>query len=117
MFDLNYFNTAARLHSDNFFIAGCDEVGRGPLAGPVVAACASIKIKNYDQKEIKTLLRNWSKLGITDSKKLTGSARLEILQKLFMASVQVNQIYTHQYSKNISINILIKEIQFMYIYK
>jgi ribonuclease HII len=44
------------------FIAGIDEVGRGPLAGPVVAAAVIIP------KEI-TLP------GVKDSKKMTGKAR------------------------------------------
>lgn len=47
------------------FIAGVDEVGRGPLAGPVVAA-AVILPKNIED------------LGFDDSKKLSGSKREEI---------------------------------------
>lgn len=43
-------------------IAGVDEVGRGPLAGPVVAAAVIIT----DQGQIK---------GVTDSKKLTAKRR------------------------------------------
>ncbi|MCL4145524.1 UNVERIFIED_CONTAM: hypothetical protein GTU68_049548 [Idotea baltica] len=46
-------------------IAGIDEAGRGPLAGPVVAACVILK-PNYINKEI------------TDSKKLSKKKR-EIL--------------------------------------
>ena len=82
MFDLLYFTHKAAAHPDGFFIAGCDEVGRGPLAGPVVAACASIEIKNFDIKEIRSLLRTWSKFGITDSKKITAKNRVEILKKI-----------------------------------
>ena len=51
-------------------IAGVDEVGRGPLVGPVVAA-AVILPKNYEL------------LGLTDSKKLSEKKRdafYEILQ-------------------------------------
>ena len=47
------------------FIAGVDEVGRGPLAGPVVAA-AFILPKNIED------------LGFDDSKKLSASKREEI---------------------------------------
>ena len=49
------------------FIAGVDEVGRGPLAGPVVAA-AVILPKNIED------------LGFDDSKKLSASKREEIYQ-------------------------------------
>ena len=49
------------------FLAGVDEVGRGPLAGPVVAA-AVILPKNIED------------LGFDDSKKLSASKREEIYQ-------------------------------------
>ena len=44
------------------FIAGVDEVGRGPLVGPVVAACVVLP-ENFDLN------------GLTDSKKLTEKKR------------------------------------------
>ncbi|MDX8336682.1 ribonuclease HII [Candidatus Cetobacterium colombiensis] len=47
-------------------IAGVDEAGRGPLAGPVVAAVA--KLKEYDERLEK----------INDSKKLTEKVREEL---------------------------------------
>ncbi len=49
------------------FIAGIDEAGRGPLAGPVVAA-AVILPENYRHQEI------------TDSKKLTSRKREQLLE-------------------------------------
>ena len=58
-------------------IAGVDEVGRGPLVGPVVAA-AVILPKNYEL------------LGLTDSKKLSEKKRdafYEILQTDAIAKV------------------------------
>ncbi|MCX7904686.1 MAG: ribonuclease HII [Caloramator sp.] len=51
------------------FIAGVDEVGRGPLAGPVYAAAVILDI----EKPI---------LGIKDSKKLTEKQRLELYDKI-----------------------------------
>lgn len=110
MFDLKYFNSKAKSHGERFFVAGCDEVGRGPLAGPVVAACASIEIKSYDQKELKSLFKKWSLLGITDSKQLSSQKRSEILKKLSMTSQCVDQIHTYQHSENITVKILIKEL-------
>ncbi len=51
------------------FIAGCDEAGRGPLAGPVVAA-AVIFDKNYHNDEID------------DSKKLSDKKRRKLFQEI-----------------------------------
>jgi len=47
-------------------LCGIDEVGRGPLCGPVVAACAYIKPDSYNAPE-------WQ--NITDSKKVTAKKR------------------------------------------
>ena len=110
MVDIGFFKNKASEHKNGFFIAGCDEVGRGPLAGPVVTACASIEIKKYDEKELKSLLRKWKKLGITDSKKLTSDERLKILSQLSMSSMKADLIHTTFYSENITIKVLIKEI-------
>ena len=51
--------------SENYIEAGCDEVGRGCLCGPVVAAAVIID-ENFDQKLID------------DSKKLSIKTRLEL---------------------------------------
>ena len=56
------------------YIAGIDEVGRGPLAGPVVT-CAVIMKKDSNIK------------GITDSKKLSRKKMLE-LKKLILEDAQ-----------------------------
>jgi ribonuclease HII len=58
--------------SQNKMIVGVDEVGRGCLAGPVFAACASIdynKLKKLSSKEIDL---------IRDSKKLSAKQRAAI---------------------------------------
>lgn len=55
-----------QLYSEGMeYIGGVDEVGRGPLAGPVVAACA-------------VLPRDWNIVGLDDSKKLSEKKRNEM---------------------------------------
>nr|WP_315021095.1 ribonuclease HII [uncultured Aminipila sp.] len=51
------------------FIAGVDEVGRGPLAGPVVTACV-------------VLPTDFDVLGVDDSKKLSEKKRNELFEKI-----------------------------------
>jgi ribonuclease HII len=60
------------------FIAGIDEVGRGPLAGPVVA-CAAV-FKNFNPKKFE---------GTRDSKLITLKRR-EKLYKIFKNSEDIN---------------------------
>ncbi len=48
---------------------GMDEVGRGPIAGPVVSACVCMK----EDSEI---------LGIDDSKKVTKAGRIKLFDKI-----------------------------------
>jgi ribonuclease HII len=57
-------------------VAGCDEAGRGPLAGPVVAAAVIL-----DPDRIPR--------GIDDSKRLTAEAREELFAKI-CATAQVS---------------------------
>jgi len=59
-------------------IAGVDEVGRGPLAGPVVV-CAVIM--PHDRRAIS---------GVTDSKKLTASDRERLALKIRAEAVSVS---------------------------
>jgi ribonuclease HII len=54
-------------------VAGCDEAGRGPLAGPVVAAAVVL-----DPKRIPK--------GIDDSKRLTPDQREELFEKICATS-------------------------------
>lgn len=53
----------------NSYIAGVDEVGRGPLAGPVVTACV-------------VLPKDFNILGIDDSKKLSEKKREELFDEI-----------------------------------
>jgi ribonuclease HII len=54
-------------------VAGVDEAGRGPLAGPVVAAAVILPQTGFDTQ------------GITDSKKLSESARERLFEHLSAA--------------------------------
>ena len=53
------------------FIAGVDEVGRGPLAGPVV--CAAVIMPLEEENLI---------IGVDDSKKLSAKKREELAEKI-----------------------------------
>lgn len=50
-------------------VAGCDEVGRGPLAGPVVAAAVVLDPKRVPK-------------GLDDSKRLTAQRREELFEEI-----------------------------------
>src|SRR5437868_14329936 len=54
-------------------VAGCDEAGRGPLAGPVVAAAVILDPKNIPR-------------GLDDSKKLTESKREALFEEICATS-------------------------------
>jgi len=59
------------------YIAGIDEVGRGPLAGPVVTACV-------------ILPKDCDILYINDSKKLSASKREELYEEIMEKAVSVS---------------------------
>lgn len=63
------------------WVAGVDEAGRGPWAGPVVAACLMADYTIY-----KRLLRNQA---IKDSKKLTAKTR----EKLFLEIISLAPVF------------------------
>lgn len=66
----------ALLDENTRFIAGIDEVGRGPLAGPVVTACV---IMPYD----KMLA------GVFDSKKVTKKNRERLYDEIMNSAISV----------------------------
>lgn len=57
------------------WLLGCDEVGRGCLAGPVVGACAAINISKIPNDFLEAL-------GVNDSKILTAKKRQAIINEL-----------------------------------
>lgn len=69
----NHFEHRYRRQYSSQIISGIDEAGRGPLAGPVVAACAAI---TYSE------LNYLKKIGVRDSKQLSRIRRQEIFASL-----------------------------------
>ena len=66
-----------KLYKEGYsFIAGIDEVGRGPLVGPVVTACV-------------ILPKNFKLEGLTDSKKLTEKKRNEFFDVIMKEALSV----------------------------
>ena len=63
------------LNEQGYYVAGVDEAGRGPLAGPVVAA-AAIQICQFKKKHLEWLSE------INDSKKLSEAKRETLFEKL-----------------------------------
>jgi ribonuclease HII len=78
------------LFKDKTHLIGTDEVGRGPLAGPVVSSACGIR---SDEKFKETIIR-LGELGVTDSKKLTEKKRKKILEALEIdwANLKVNEV-------------------------
>ena len=66
-------------------LIGCDEVGRGPIAGPVNSCAVAIESHQSD------LIEKLSKLNVTDSKKLTDKKRKKILESLSIDVTKIDQ--------------------------
>lgn len=72
------------LYSAGFnFIGGADEVGRGPLAGPVV--CAAV-----------ILPKNSNIIGVDDSKKLSAKKREELYDKIIADAISYSIEYVFE---------------------
>tara|TARA_R110002072_G_scaffold64203_11_gene160057 strand:- start:41183 stop:41860 length:678 start_codon:yes stop_codon:yes gene_type:complete len=71
---------------------GADEVGRGPLAGPVVASgCLFIG----NPSKMKSVEKQLISIGVCDSKKLSQKKRLSLLSELNidLHKLKVNKVY------------------------
>ncbi len=116
MFDLDHFKY--NLKSKGFFYAGCDEVGRGPLAGPVIASCASLHFLKPNEKEFKEILTNFKRMGISDSKKINEFKKIKILSNFpelinhIENGVETNCVKNFEYpiSRNVLLVISIQQI-------
>ena len=81
-FETKYYNQGIE------YIAGVDEVGRGPLAGPVVAAAVIMPKGFYIE-------------GITDSKKLSEKKRNEFEKLILENAISVGISFSIDISKRI----------------
>lgn len=92
MIDLEYIN-------QNSFLIGTDEVGRGPLAGPVVSCATSIN-DSIDETlyELEDLCPH-----LTDSKQLTHNERADILKylKIDVKKLTLNRIRSIKFSNKV----------------
>ncbi len=68
------------LNNDYKYIGGIDEAGRGPLAGPVVAACVVVDKKFKLNNELKK---------VNDSKKLSEKKREELFGEIHESFLDV----------------------------
>lgn len=68
-------------------LCGVDEVGRGPLAGPVVAASALLKTGS--EKEYLAVIESLLSIGVTDSKKMSKKRREQVLLALGLTAEEL----------------------------
>ncbi|MFI5389986.1 MAG: ribonuclease HII [Bacteriovoracales bacterium] len=78
------------------FLAGLDEVGRGPLAGPVVAGCSILSWAEFSPKGILKILKKFYKLGVNSSKLISGEKRRQILEhfEIDPSKIEFNKFYS-----------------------
>lgn len=111
MFDAEYLKQFQKKKKlSQFSYIGCDEVGRGPLAGPVVAAAVGLEIINYSEKECMEFINFLTHIGIRDSKKLSSESRQSILKNLSIGTLCAHQKSEIKVSKNIILKFSIQEI-------
>ncbi len=85
--DLEYIKS----HLDGEIFCYCDEVGRGPLAGPVVSSCVYLFPDGAGEQI--SFLKN---INVTDSKKLNQKKRLAILDEMNidLKTLKENKLYS-----------------------
>jgi ribonuclease HII len=106
MFDLEYF---LQLNQKNSYLAGVDEVGRGPLAGPVVACTVLFEQIEKNQIEFEHFLELLSSFQVTDSKKINEDKRKRIIENLSIEII-AHQIMNIKISNNSNLKYFIQEI-------
>lgn len=106
MFDLDIF---LQLNKRKSYLAGVDEVGRGPLAGPVVACTVLFEQIEKNQIEFENFIELLSSFQVTDSKKLTEEKRKRIIENLSIEIIAHQELII-QISENAYLKYFIQEI-------
>ncbi len=65
------------------YIAGVDEVGRGPIAGPLVVS--AVILPNFDRID-----------GINDSKQLSEKRRMELYKLIMKKAIAINTVFVYE---------------------
>lgn len=74
---INLYQYEEELYSKGYkYIAGCDEAGRGPMAGPLVAASVILPV-------------GYKLPGVNDSKKLTPKKREQLFDVIYRDALEV----------------------------
>lgn len=91
-------------------LVGVDEVGRGPLFGPVVSCAVLFKGSNLEFQKVESCLK---KIGVTDSKKISDSKKEKILNSLSLSTsdLKSDQILNIECSVFNNLSFMINEIQ------
>ncbi len=79
-----YFKT---LRDKNYSLIVCDEVGRGPIAGPVVSCSVEIPLESLQDELIESL----TSIGVNDSKKVSEKKRQKILAAIGFTIEKINK--------------------------
>lgn len=75
--EINLYQYEEELYSKGYkYIAGCDEAGRGPMAGPLVAASVVLPV-------------GYKLPGVNDSKKLTPKKRDQLFDIIYRDALEV----------------------------
>jgi len=94
------------------FIAGLDEVGRGPLAGPVVAGCSILRWGQFSPEKIRKILKNFYKLGVNSSKLISSDKRKQILDhfQIDPSKIELNKYYSMGLGDNFELGFSVYEM-------
>lgn len=76
--------------NNNYVIAGCDEVGRGPLAGPIV--CASVILDLYDDSKIICDINDSKKIKSRELRKVISDSIKEKAKYFKIIEISNNEI-------------------------
>lgn len=96
------------------FLAASDEVGRGPLAGPVIAATVVLPcLEQVDPQLFTNFFCRLGRLGVTDSKSLAPLKRKKILQTLQLSveSLEENRAYVVESEKTLPLWVALAAVE------